>query len=541
MENAFSTQCFGIGWFYSGEFCMSKFYIYRLSTFCLVAAVLLLSAPFAMATNYSWADPSTTGDWSATASWNLGVVPLGTDNAYVANGGTANITAAGATCLNLYVGQTGFSNGYVNMTGGTFNVTTTSFTPALIGGTNNGQFDLSGGTATFGFGFTLGGSASAYSAVTGTFNLSNNAVLNATGAENIGNYGIGNFTQYSGTNNATGKNIILGYYGTGVGTYDIRDGSVTANTIYAGFNSSGNGTVKQSGGLITLASTTGLKLAANSATASGTYYLTGGTLNLKALSKGTGTAAFNFGLGTLQAAAAFTSSLDMNLSGLGSVNSTVTRATVDTNSNAVTLSGILSGVGGLNKSGGNTLTLSNADTYAGATEVQVGTLSVTGSLSSAGTVVVDPNAILAGTGSVGSVTVNGGGHIAPGVSGVGTLTDTGLSLISGAILDYDLASTAASDLIAMSGSTLALNGQQFSDFNFNPLTGFGPGVYTLISAGSVTGGLGSVVTGQVSGLDATVEVSGTNLVLNVVPEPGTLVLLATACLALLGYARRRRQ
>ena len=52
-------------------------------------------------------------------------------------------------------------------------------------------------------------------------------------------------------------------------------------------------------------------------------------------------------------------------------------ATVDTNGNAVTLSGQLSGLGGLTKLGLGLLTLSATNTYAGSTQVNAGILTAT--------------------------------------------------------------------------------------------------------------------------------------------------------------------
>ena len=57
---------------------------------------------------------------------------------------------------------------------------------------------------------------------------------------------------------------------------------------------------------------------------SGTYTLNGGTLIVSAMSGGSGTAAFNFGGGTLQANGSFTTTLPMTLTGSGG------NATVDT-------------------------------------------------------------------------------------------------------------------------------------------------------------------------------------------------------------------
>jgi autotransporter-associated beta strand protein len=505
-----------------------KSFILRLGLFCLAMAIPLLKPSSAQAVNYYWS--VTNGDWSDPHSWGGTKVPTAGDNVYIANDGTANITQS-ESFWNLTIGYAGLGTGYVNMTGGTLSPLLNSI--FAVGYTNDGTFDQSGGIINAGInGIHIG----TYSGVTGTYRLSGTAVLNSMGYELIGlNHSTGKFTQDGGVNSATFTGMKLGVSANSVGIYTLNDGSLNAIAIYDGEGSTG--TFNQNGGAVTIsASITGLTIA-NGTGSTGTYNLNGGTLTLQALERGSGNASFNFGGGTLKAAAAFTSSLDMNLSGIGIVPGTLYNATVDTASVPVTLSGILSGVGGLNKSGSGTLTLSNANTYASQTKVLVGTLSVTGSLNSTGSVVVNPGAILAGTGSVGSVTVNSLGHIAPGVSAVGTLTNTGLTLNSGAILDFDLASTSSSDLISMSTSILALYGQQFSDFHFTALDGFGAGIYTLIDAGAISGDLGDNLTGYIGDYSATLSKSNNDIILTVVPEPGTWLLLATACIGL--FVRKR--
>lgn len=151
---------------------------------------------------------------------------------------------------------------------------------------------------------------------------------------------------------------------------------------------------------------------------------------------------------------------------------------------------------------------------------------------------VNSGGILGGTGSVGNVILNPGGQIAPGNS-AGRLTIMGdLTLSSGALLDFDLANTAASDKISMTTSTLHLNGQQFSDFAFNPLSGFGSGVYVLIDAGAIQGSLDDNLSGNIAGLSASLSTSGNHLILTVVPEPSVWITLATAALALFTYAMK---
>ena len=66
---------------------------------------------------------------------------------------------------------------------------------------------------------------------------------------------------------------------------------------------------------------------------SGTYNLDGGTLITAALSKGPGSAFFDFGGETLQAAPVLSTSLPMTLTGTGG------NANVNTNGDAVTFSG----------------------------------------------------------------------------------------------------------------------------------------------------------------------------------------------------------
>ena len=193
-------------------------------------------------------------------------------------------------------------------------------------------------------------------------------------------------------------------------------------------------------------------------------------------------------------------------------------------------------------SGGGVVTLSGANTYTAETDVNTGTLRVDGSLRSSGLTVVNNGGTLGGIGTVGQVRVNSGGHIAPGDVGAGTLTlKSNLTLNSGAKLDFDLAATSASDEIVMPSYTLALSGQQFSDFNFSTSSGFGTGSYMLIDANTVSGSLGSNYAGYVGGLPASLRVSNGNLMLTVVPEPSVLVSLVLGALGLLGYAAARRK
>ena len=95
------------------------------------------------------------------------------------------------------------------------------------------------------------------------------------------------------------------------------------------------------------------------------------------MSGGDGTAHLQVSGGTLQADAAFATTLPMVLTGNEGMPTSIRPVMRST------LSGQLSGSGGLNKLGNGTLTLSNANTYNGPTIVSTGTLNVANTTGSA--------------------------------------------------------------------------------------------------------------------------------------------------------------
>jgi hypothetical protein len=150
--------------------------------------------------------------------------------------------------------------------------------------------------------------------------------------------------------------------------------------------------------------------------------------------------------------------------------------------------------------------------------------------------------LITGTGALaGFVHVLAGGRLAPGLApgSLGTLTFTNLlTLDDGALFTFDLAAPGLSDLVAVGGA-LGLTNTEFNDFTFNPLAGFDDGTYTLFTATSLVGSLGSNLSGPIGLRTGTLSISGNSLILTIVPEPasGALFALGLGTLAL----RRRRQ
>jgi fibronectin-binding autotransporter adhesin len=207
---------------------------------------------------------------------------------------------------------------------------------------------------------------------------------------------------------------------------------------------------------------------------------------------------------------------------------------------AGTFDGVISGTGGsLVMQGSGGLTLTGSNTYTGSTTINAGKLAVIGSLASPAT--VNSGGILGGSGTLASVAVNSGGTLAPGdAPGILTLTGS-LSLQNGAVLDYELGTPGTSDEISMPGELLALNGQQFSSFDFTETDNFGPGIYDLIAFGSRIGSVGTISSGTIDGYPANLAISGNDLVLTVVPEPSTLALLGAGAIGLAAFGLGRRK
>jgi T5SS/PEP-CTERM-associated repeat protein/autotransporter-associated beta strand protein len=175
-------------------------------------------------------------------------------------------------------------------------------------------------------------------------------------------------------------------------------------------------------------------------------------------------------------------------------NSTNARAINFNQSNATTISAVISGNGSVNQLGSGTTTLSASNTYTGATTVSGGGLLVSGSIASSA-VTVQSGGILGGSGTVGAVIVQSGGTINPG-SSPGTLNINGdIDWLGGGNYNWQIAAVTGTagtvstwDLVSATGILDLTALTAGSKFNIN--------LWSLVSTGPD-------VSGTVPGFDNT--------------------------------------
>jgi fibronectin-binding autotransporter adhesin len=314
--------------------------------------------------------------------------------------GNVTLNAAGLT-----TNGGGFNVGVVKETSGVqsdtavFNFSTGSVSTgaAIIGSTESGIVNQTGGTfTTNGNQFLLGGNTDSYGGG-GTYNLSAGslstgrlALSEDAGPDSLGP-NFGTFNQSGGTVTTNGDPLVLGD-GLSISraTYNLSGGSLSTGVVTVGGKAGSNqldfGTFNQTGGTFTTNGNS-ITLGENAAVgdfaglgSEGDEYLSGGVLTTGEILGGPGISHFAFNGGTLQAAgdnANFFHDLTVASVQAGG-------AIIDTNGYNITISqplvhDVLLGStvdGGLTVNSHGTLTLTGASTYTGPTTVSAGTLQI---------------------------------------------------------------------------------------------------------------------------------------------------------------------
>ncbi|WP_407051591.1 autotransporter-associated beta strand repeat-containing protein [Methyloraptor flagellatus] len=451
------------------------------------------------------------------------------------SGGTVRFSSAGM----LDLGTVGATGSYTLSGDAVFDATSGGMT-AYIGSRTSGA----GGSGTASNGTLTISDNAQFSITTGSFaggqlyvgDSKGTGVINQNGAgsvvtlglanpirfgSDVSNYGTGGSGTYNlsaGTlsvqNVGGSAQIVFGASSGGTGTFNISGGSANVATQLVLASVAGStGTVNLTGGSLTLSGSSYL----NFGSGTGTFNLSGGSFTVGGTNGIRGTGAFNFDGGTLVAGAGLTTSNAMT------INAGKT-ATINTNGNTATLSGVLSGSGALTKTGTGSLILSGTNTYSGGTTISAGTLQlgaggttgmVPGDITDNGDLAFNRSddltysAIVSGTGSLtqagsgiltlsGANTFGGGvivsaGTLSVGSDGVMGASTGAVTLAGGGILSPSAAfssgravhfGTGGGTIDIASGNDLTLTGTLDGS---GGLTKSGAGTLILSGAASYTG------------------------------------------------------
>jgi fibronectin-binding autotransporter adhesin len=424
--------------------------------------------------------------------------------------GTLDIEAGEQICNNSYLGRNPGSTGtvYLNGSGSRW--------------TNNGNLYI---------GFAGTGTLSMYDSVldvkngkiqigggeSGEFDITSGLVI----ADEIskmpnsvfsGNGGMIRVNRLTGFNSFSfSGDVYLGHTGgSGTGTMVISktDSFSVVNLI---IGDSAPAVFTQSGGSVLINDSLVL---GSQPSASGTYILSGGTLKLSNIQQGAGSADFNFGGGTLQTNASFSTNMPITLTGTGG------NANVDTTGHNITLAGALSGQGGLHKLGAGSLEITAAPSYLGNTSVTEGTLKY-----NIATGVGNPaiNALAMLTIGSGSSVIAGGD--------IDSFTDSAdptkhVSIINDSAIEI-LGGPKSIGALTGNGMTTLDTGAQLSANRIfqNTLIMSGNSKLTIRPYGVGSGDLGADYVGGEQ---------------NQVPEPGAISLLIIGGIFIAVFSRRRR-
>ncbi len=559
-----------------------------------VSLILLLAAfaagQTAQAANVSWdGDQNPDFSWSTGANWISGTAPANnatTDIAVFSAGALVGNRTPNLDSDRQVLGVSFTSSGYVLGSSGGFtlsvgnsgiasaaNLNTTinhNISAINTAAANFISMNVASSTLTIGASATMnfngiGNNVTTVNIGAGSQLITNGAIVanSISGAgsnSRIQKSGVGTWTINSANNNLTTSGTSLERIQFNSGTIELGASGALGTAVIAGVANANAQSI--------------LMTTAGSVTANKIQFFDGGAGGVRVIggSNTTGTVTYNSGAATLDLSLADTTAplsqqlVQFTAASGGRVNFESSIANL---ANATPARN-----GGINKVGMGTVAVSGSNTYTMGTLVSQGTLlvnNVDGSGVGSGGVTVNSGATLGGTGFIrtgtGGASANAisvSGTLAPGDGEIGILTiNSGsssassiLTLETGARLRLELDSAGPSSFLADQVSLIngATGDITFTNtvIDFVDLSGGNLefGAYVLFSADVANAYSGLTLSGNTitSGLTftglsgyagSTLEVSGNDIILNVVPEPSSVALGGIGLIVLMGAVRRR--
>ena len=470
---------------------------------------------------------------------NIVLAATGTHNLYAESGysiieqPTALISGAGSLNVNgpgmvVFDGGTNTYSGITTVTNGTLkiveNVTGESALGTAPGSAVANQLTLNGGTLALNQGWA--GTFSGFSAGTGYTNFPTVTLNQVSGASILAQGGIAGIRISSAGNVLTNVTVII--------TPPDQVGGVQATaTATAGVNfTTGGGltsiTIGNAGSGYTVPPLISFTLNSGATTpvANVTNVTLLGLVNANPGYDYTGTAptvSFGGGGGSgASATASATATAAITLSANRGLTLGAAGGTIDILGNH-TINGVITGNGTLAKTGTGTLTLANANSYAGNTVISAGTLALgsSGSLNASSSINIAAGATfdVSGPGASATYALGSGASLtASGTTSAATIKGGSSGTVSlgsqGVTLNFDGSDTP----LTVSQGTLSLSGNIFTVVTASTLA---PGIYTLVSTpNNISGTVNPVPSytggsGVVGGATGVVSVNGHSVILTV--------------------------